>query len=137
MNNLAVYGTLKTGYGNNAFLKDCEKLGKGYTVQPYAMDTVTSVPMVFKEPNIAPIMVEVYRVPDETLKGPLDLLESNGFAYNREEIEVSLINSDNTIKESLVAWLYFGMDRFKSTQMADPNTMNFDAKPVYVWGLNR
>ena len=130
MNILAVYGTLKSTFGNNRLLKDCKFLGTGITQERYAMSSLRSVPMVFKNPSIGNVRVELYEVDDKRLKGPLDSLEGNGYVYNREKINCKIK------EETIEAWLYFGMDKFKPVTMADPNEVLVDEQ-IYNWGYGK
>lgn len=101
---LAVYGTLKKGFGNYPVLGTNVKLiGIGKTANPYWMpDMGNGAPVVTKEPAMAPIHVEVYEVDESQLTGPLDWIENNGINYTRE-ITPIIIEGDVTVD----AWLYF------------------------------
>ncbi|MBD3260581.1 MAG: gamma-glutamylcyclotransferase [Candidatus Altiarchaeales archaeon] len=122
---LAVYGTLKNGFGNNHFMRNSEYLGSGITKGSFFMDEY-GAPMVFKEPNYAPVKVDVYKVPDRDLTGPIDGLESNGSVYNREVTEIILDNN-----EEVEAWLYFGLPKFQ------PSTPTPPEEEIYNWGAQR
>ena len=114
---VAVYGTLKSGRGNHGFLNGSKFVGKGLTQDKFYMESAHSgVPMVFREPALGPVAVEIYEVGDADLKGPLDSLESNGFVYNREVTTVVL--DDGTMVDS---WLYFGLSKWHNGSHDDPN----------------
>lgn len=121
---LAVYGTLKSGHGNNYLLKDSWFIGSGKTKENYAITGLKYVPMVFKKPAIAPIVVEVYEVKWTTLFGPIDRLEGNGSFYNREKIKITM-DDDNEIE----AWMYLGMINYNQSW---PNP-NYNG--MYNWGI--
>lgn len=105
--NLAVYGTLKKGYGNYPVLGSNAKLvGVGRTLNPFWMPSLgDGPPVVTKLPAMAPIHVEVYEVDEDQLEGPLDWIENNGINYTREKTKI-MINEPDT-PEEVEAWLYF------------------------------
>ena len=101
---VAVYGTLKSGYGNNRLLRNEEFIGEGITKDKLSMKCY-GVPMVFKEPSTAPVFVEVYRVKEKQLHGPLDRLEGHPNLYCRKPTKVIVDDKE------LVSWLYYGHNR--------------------------
>lgn len=76
---VAVYGTLRKGYGNHRILADgnCEFLGEE-VVSGYDMFTNGGFPMIVE--GSRDILIEKYRVTDETTMKRLDRLEG----YNAE-----------------------------------------------------
>lgn len=99
---VAVYGTLRKGFGNHGLLQSARLLDAGNTVDQYAM-VCEGIPYVGSEVredgnNIA---VEVYAVDDETF-ARLDDLERHPEWYTRQEIPIVL---DNGMVVN--AWLYF------------------------------
>lgn len=98
---LAVYGTLKKGYGNHIYLHDQEYYGSGYTVDSYSMRS-WGIPMVYKDPAIAPVGIELYGVTEDRLTGPIDRLEGHPRFYKREKIKV--VVSEKAFSD---VWLYF------------------------------
>lgn len=98
---VAVYGTLRQGYGNHHLLYNAQFLESGYTVQEYPM-VCTGIPYVREEPGKGyPIRVEVYAVNDDQLKA-LDSLEGHPDWYYRKPTEIRL---DNGL--TVTADLYF------------------------------
>ena len=97
-----VYGTLKSGYGNNYLLKGAECLGGAKTVEKYALYE-QGIPYVVKSEPVAQIQGEVYLVDSATL-ARLDQLEGHPGWYYRELIPVIL---DRDIYQLLSAWIYF------------------------------
>ena len=99
---IAVYGTLRKGFGNHGLLSDARLLDSGITIDQYAMvcEGIPYVASGHREDgnNLA---VEVYAVNDETLK-EVDRLENHPEWYQRKEIKVKL---DNGVIAT--AWLYF------------------------------
>lgn len=116
-----VYGTLRKGYWNHHFLKDCQRVGDTWeTTRPYCMGKHGTVgfPMARKpSKNIAKIFEahevigEVYVCNDETM-AELDFLEGNGKFYKREKVIVK-----NAEGEALEAWMYFYLGRLKKHDM--------------------
>lgn len=100
---VAVYGTLKQGYGNHRLLEKEEFVGYGTTVESYCMKCF-GVPMVFdtEENRVGPVAVEVYSVTQEQLTGPLDRLEGHPTFYCRKRVSIRIGN------ETKKCWLYFG-----------------------------
>lgn len=94
MHKVFVYGSLLSGMGNNALLKDAKFLGKATTTPGFQMLDIGWFPGVVEDPSGITIHGEVYEVSDETL-ARLDRLEGfrvcdpeNGL-YNRKNIETS------------------------------------------------
>lgn len=102
---LAVYGTLKNGYGNNVLLKNSEFVGEGQTVNKYSMKNF-GVPMVYYSPEVAPVKIELYKVDEKTLTGPLDRLEGHPTFYCRSKIPVKV---NDKIYDDV--WMYFSPDK--------------------------
>lgn len=98
---LAVYGTLKRGYGNNGYLRDSKFIGSGKTSEKYAM-YASGIPFVTKKQQLTNIHVEVFEVNDSDTLNSVDRLEGHPEWYKREPIEVTLENGEKTIAE-----LYF------------------------------
>ena len=101
---LAVYGTLKAGYGNHDLLGDSHYIGKGVTLMRYPMQTRGSIPYVFRESYAGHnIDVEVYNVENIVDRDGIDALEAHPYHYKREQISIKLHNG-----KTVSAWLYFG-----------------------------
>tara|TARA_R110002153_G_scaffold220015_1_gene372515 strand:+ start:11198 stop:12262 length:1065 start_codon:yes stop_codon:yes gene_type:complete len=99
---VAVYGTLRKGFGNHRLLSSARLLGAGQTIEQYAM-VAQGIPYVASghREEGHNLRVEVYAVDDATLK-QLDQLENHPEWYQRKEIKISL---DNGIV--VTSWLYF------------------------------
>jgi len=102
-NVVAVYGTLKQGYGNyNAYLRGqsiC--LGMGETQDKYPL-IIDGLPYLSPKKGIGHhVEVEVFRVDDETFT-PLDRLEGHPRWYVREETNIRMEDG-----EIVSAWVYF------------------------------
>jgi gamma-glutamylcyclotransferase (GGCT)/AIG2-like uncharacterized protein YtfP len=95
-NTVAVYGSLRKGFGNHALLRDAEFVTEEY-ISGYDMISLGGFPALFKsEVPVSKILVEIYKVDDSEMTG-LDRLEGYPSFYNREEIETSKGK----------AWIYF------------------------------
>ena len=87
---LAVYGTLKQGYGNNVLLKDCQFLGRG-TITGYRMYQ-SGIPYVVLDPSNDryKVHVEVYDCPKHVVTGSVDRLEGHPEWYCRTPCVVTM-----------------------------------------------
>jgi gamma-glutamylcyclotransferase (GGCT)/AIG2-like uncharacterized protein YtfP len=102
-NFVAVYGSLKEGFGNHRLLSDSRLIGKGVTEDHLTMYSLGSFPCITSKP-IAPINVEVYEVDDITLNR-LDSLEGHPTFYRRREVPIKITDPGNT--DTVKAWIYF------------------------------
>lgn len=85
---VAVYGTLREGFGNNILLQDSEKLGQSVLPNDLTMYTSGCLPFVHRDYDESNrVVVDVYEVDDTTL-ARLDRLESHPAWYKREQVEV-------------------------------------------------
>lgn len=101
-NFVAVYGTLRSGYGNNHLLSHAKRLDKGHTVDKLRM-TCQGIPYVLSGASEEGyhVVVEVYNVADDDMHD-LDRLEGHPNWYQRRKTKVRL---DCGIE--VEAWLYF------------------------------
>lgn len=97
---VAVYGTLKTGHGNNWMLDKADFMGWGWTNEKHRL-CVHGLPFLIEGGGGSQVEVEVYRVSTDTLL-ELDKLEGHPTLYQRRETQVTL--SDG---EEVTAWIYF------------------------------
>ncbi len=96
---VAVYGSLKQGFGNHRLLSDSLLLGVGDTPPDYSMLSFGSYPGVIEGSD--QIKVEVYAVDDKTLNR-LDNLEGHPTFYRREPTAICLEDTE----EVTMAWMY-------------------------------
>jgi len=90
---IAVYGTLKSGYGNSRLLQNCTLVGTGH-IQGHRLYQ-SGIPYVVKDDTSDySIEVEVYKVPSTELDS-IDSLEGHPRWYRREPTEVVL--ADGTV----------------------------------------
>ncbi len=85
MHKVAVYGSLRAGFGNHRLLSQAKFL-KEAVAQGFEMVDLGAFPAVYPEEASA-VKVEVYEVDDETLQN-LDFLEGHPRFYRREEVVV-------------------------------------------------
>lgn len=99
---VAVYGTLRQGFGNHRLLRGAKCVGAGRTIDQYAM-VCNGIPYVLPghREDAYNVRVEVYAVDDSTLEN-LDRLENHPDWYERVKTKISL---DNGLVAD--AWLYF------------------------------
>jgi hypothetical protein len=106
---VAVYGTLKGGYGNNFILEDATLVGKGKTADRYPLIIRQGgLPfLLYKLDRGYNVEVEVYLVNKKILRR-LDILEGHPEWYRRREIPIVIEEIDTAIK----AWVYFGPSEY-------------------------
>ena len=100
-NLVAVYGTLKKGFGNYySFLRSSKHLGRGVTADKYPL-VVEGLPYLVEQKGVGHnVVVDVFKVSDTTFKS-LDRLENHPNWYVRKEVEVKVKG------KALTCWIYF------------------------------
>ena len=98
---MAVYGTLRKGYGNHVVMGNSTFINKGKTKNKYSM-YARGIPYVSHNPQLDNIVVEVYQVNDQNRLNSIDRLEGHPNFYTREKTTIILDNN-----EEIDAWLYF------------------------------
>ena len=107
-----VYGSLKTGFGNNGILRNgmANRVGLATTVDDYFMFSLGGYPGVidsgFSPDKGKPIFGELWMVNEKTLRA-LDLLESNGSLYERKLTDIHYYDSTKNEFAADRAWMYF------------------------------
>jgi len=97
-----VYGTLKSGHGNNYALKDAEFLGRCFIEGEYTLVDLSWYPGLVKVgAEGSKVFGEVYRIDESTLNS-LDAIEGHPDFYCREKV--------NTPWKK--AWTYFLPDEY-------------------------
>lgn len=91
---VAVYGSLKEGFGNHRVLGDSELVGSQW-LSGWDMYSMGSFPAIV--PGEGYISVEIYQVGSDSIAGNLDMLEGYPSFYNRVEVETELG----------LAWIYY------------------------------
>lgn len=86
-NLVAVYGTLRKGFGLNALLKSSNLVGVEHHPVPYRMVNVGSYPALLPTDEDNRIFFEIYAVDDSTLSR-LDLAEGVPHLYNRRTVDI-------------------------------------------------
>jgi gamma-glutamylcyclotransferase (GGCT)/AIG2-like uncharacterized protein YtfP len=105
--NVFVYGTLKSGSYNNRLLADSTLLGVGTTRERWTM-LDGGFPVVLPGED-GYVVGEVYEIGHKFTLARLDRLESNGYMYQREVVDI-VLSSGETIK----AWMYVGLPHWRS-----------------------
>ena len=123
-----VYGTLKSGYGNNRLLTGSLSLGAAYTLQTFRLFNA-GFPVSFFEPKGHPVLGELFEIPDDLLDvtiSRLDSLESEGSMYRRETVRVLPLSS---AAPAVDTYMYVGIPQFWRDRLDDrlitPNTAGF------------
>jgi gamma-glutamylaminecyclotransferase len=94
---IAVYGTLRRGFGNYGYLlKNQVFLGQETVKLPYKMLSLGGFPGLVPSEESNDIVIEVFNIDEETSRG-VDSLEGYPRFYDREEINTSHGK----------AWIYF------------------------------
>jgi len=65
MRKIAVYGTLRKGFGNHRIIKDAEMLWKGEVEIPFEMISLGGFPGLIPSQEVKTISMEVYSVNDD------------------------------------------------------------------------
>lgn len=102
MHKVAVYGSLKKGYGNHYLLTESKLLGKDY-LSGWTMISLGSFPGIYRGPD--EIHVEIYEVTDEELAS-LDRLEGTPTFYRRAPVVTAYGE----------AWIYY-LSKSKYSQL--------------------
>ena len=104
---IAVYGTLKRGFGNNFYLRHANYIGKGKTVDKFRL-CIQGLPFLIEgvSSDGHRVHVEVYEVTSEQLV-PIDDLEGHPDWYKRELVLVEL-DSGNVME----CWIYFAPEQY-------------------------
>ena len=92
---VAVYGSLREGFGNNRLLGGSKKISTEVLEGEYTMLDLGAFPGVILEGE-TPITIEVYEVDEPTFQS-LDMLEGYPSFYNRDLFKTSVGE----------AWMYF------------------------------
>lgn len=123
-----VYGTLKSGHGNNRLLEGCTLLGEFVTLQTFSMFNA-GFPVTFYKQRGHAVLGEVYEIPEDQLKDTirrLDMLESEGSMYSRETVRALPLSDSSPAIET---YMYVGMPRFWNNLPSDrfhtPNSSGF------------
>jgi len=103
---VAVYGTLKRGYGNHRVMEmdGGTFVAEALTVQPYKMYGGYGFPRVVDELRDDNIQVTVEVFECEDVKH-MDRLEGHPHFFERKEIDVYVPGMDG--EEVMTAWMYF------------------------------
>lgn len=123
-----VYGTLKTGYGNNRLLHNSLKVADATTVDPFWLVDCGFPYMLEKhnEGQPKPVMGELWEVDDITLQN-LDHLEGVDYNhYKRQKIQ-TLVDGEGVVE----ADCYFSCQEQQGLPLCDVQNSS------YVWGRNR
>ena len=107
MTTVAVYGTLREGFGNHALLAKSKLLSREKTQPEFTMYSLGGFPFILHDGD-TPMVVEVYEV-DDTVMGSLDRLEGYPTFYDRKQIPTS--QGD--------AWIYFMHTAYRGTEVVD------------------
>jgi len=99
-NLVAVFGSLKKGFGNHRVIGDSEFLGTTKTEPKFTMFSFGGFPGLLLEGNTS-IEVEVYDVTNREIMNGLDRLEGYPSFYDRTQIETEFGD----------AWIYFNKSR--------------------------
>jgi len=136
---MAVYGALRTGYGNNVYLEDEQSMGMGllHGFKLYTMDAVgshrhDSIPFMCADDSGADVAVEVFTAPDDLRA--VDSLEGHPAWYRRVLVNVKL--ATGTI---VPAWSYlFSEDLrqdYEARNSCNPVPTGDWTKPVLLEGV--
>lgn len=119
-----VYGSLKTGHGNNRFLREAELIGKCIIRGKYKLIDLGYYPglvqVLSDKAAESAVLGEVYKLKKEHLDG-LDMLEGHPDYYRREKVQTPWKG----------AWCYFLPSQYLTAAPHVPET-----EGVQVWKPN-
>ena len=114
---LFVYGTLKRGFGNNRLINHAKFIGTAISVDKYYVDG-WGFPCASLNKNGKPLQGEIYELTERDFIST-DMLESNGFLYQRE------IKKFNLNGEDLESWIYIIIDPVTHPYKTDSDVINW------------
>ena len=123
MHLLATYGTLKKGHSNSYLLDKAKYIGHGTTVDKFTMAGL----MVYQQPATAKVVIDLWEVDDNLLKGAIDRLEGHPYSYMRRKTMVEVDGKEHE------AWLYFYPDEKVEPDPARVRHLNKDGH--FEWGV--
>lgn len=97
---MAVYGTLRQGFGNNRLLGDSKFLATAKSDFWGTMYSNGGFPILSLDEPLSKIVVEIFEIPDEGTLDAVDGLEGYPYWYNRT------IKTFNIDGELIQAWIY-------------------------------
>lgn len=126
---LAVYGTLKQGYGNHVYIREAQLpfIGNMVTKDPAFFMYGGGFPIVTDDVHEHQISVEVYEFEDEQQITGIDRLEGHPRWYRRKQFTfVDAVGNEHT------AWMYVMRDGEHGRAAAHPSVTIQDN--VATWG---
>jgi len=116
---VAVYGSLKRGYGNYHVMENAQGdfISEGVTKETFDMNG-SGFPYIIKNPKGFPVKVEVFEVQDIQ---PLDWLEGNPTFYKREKQKI--LFEDGV---EIEAWIYIYQGSIEANEELLENN-------IYTW----
>jgi gamma-glutamylcyclotransferase (GGCT)/AIG2-like uncharacterized protein YtfP len=120
---VAVYGSLKKGFGNHGLLSDSKFIDKGCTFPNYKLISMGSYPAALVGKKS--LAVEIYEVSQKTLER-LDQLEGHPSFYTRRFVPI------NTPNGREFAWMYT-LCHLTSNYSHRPEYINIDENGHISW----
>ena len=123
---VAVYGTLKKGFGNHHVMGTSKFVSKGMTYNAYPM-VAHGIPFVYSEKGVGScVKVELYLV-DKLGIGPIDRLEGHPHNYCRKKTPILLEDGVTIVN----AYLYFYQgERNKGDELLSEFTRGYSITPT-------
>lgn len=128
---VAVYGTLKSGRGNNHLLHGATFVDHGTTALPYGMVDTGGFPCVFNHDSGLPqgkVVVELYEVNHDTLHR-LDQLEGHPTMFRRTDTVVTLKTNGVEVE----AEMYLGTPEYWQRYLSRCDAMPPNAAGLISW----
>lgn len=113
---VAVYGSLKKGFGNHRLLSDAKYLGTGESGAKYEMLSFGSFPGLLDGLNI--IDVELYEV-DDIVLSRLDALEGHPHFYRRDWD--TFVKEDGEVVSAQIYTNIHSAERYRNTKRVPVN----------------
>ena len=115
---LFVYGTLKSGFGNNRIIKHTEFVGAAVSLDKYDVSGY-GFPCAYLNPDGKLLQGEIYKLSKNDFIFT-DGLESNGYLYQRE------IKKFNCNGKILNAWIYIIINPDGNLYKTNSDIINWD-----------
>lgn len=128
-----VYGTLKSGYGNNRLLqnKGATLLGEAVTDSAYTL-LQGGIPFAVRNGE-KPILGELYEVTDPNVMRNLDALEGNGSFYTRHQRRMMLLGTGEELEGCWIYEIPEG-DRYGNQLAPTVGVNEHSIKEAFCWG---
>lgn len=129
-----VYGTLKSGFGNNQLLSTSEYVGEAITkkkgeLRGYGIPFFVPEEFMSGDYPARSVKGEVWKIDNLSTLFTLDRLEGHPYFYYRSPILVDCVPLDQDEPVEMQAWCYF----YIPSKNTGPNEMLINHEGQYEW----